>query len=276
MIRKSAFLVSFILVFSLVIAGCGVATKPAEVSKVESSIILATTTSTKDSGLLDVLLPAFTKETGIEVKVISQGTGQAIKTAEMGDCDVILVHARASEDKFMADGFGVNRKDVMYNDFVILGPKNDPVGVKGLKVVDALQKLNEGKGTFISRGDDSGTHKKELGLWKRANIEPKGDWYKSVGKGMGDTINMANELLGYTLADRATYLAMMNNIELNVVVEGDDSLFNPYGVIAVNPDKQKHVKYEEAMKFIEFITSDKGKELINGYKRNGHQLFYVN
>jgi len=239
-------------------------------------IVLSTTTSTKDSGLLDKLLPVFEQKTGYQVKVISQGTGQALKTGELGDCDVVLVHSRTAEDKFVADGFGINRRDVMYNDFIIVGPANDPAGIKGLKVVDALQMLaHVGKYEFLSRGDDSGTHKKELELWKTASVKPEGMWYLSVGKGMGDTLVMASEKGGYTLTDRGTYAAMSDRLKLSVLVEGDQLLLNPYGIIAVNPDKHPKVNYRGAMALIDFITSKEGKNIINGYTVNGQQLFFA-
>lgn len=240
------------------------------------NLILATTTSTVDTGLLDELLPVFEEETGIKVQVISVGTGQAIEHGKNGDADVILVHARASEDKFVEEGFGVNRRDVMYNDFVILGPKDDPAGIKGSSIEEAFNKLaSEGKYDFVSRGDDSGTHKKELEVWKSLSIEPTGDWYKNVGKGMGDTINMANELLGYTLSDRGTFLKMADKIDLEIVIEGDEKLLNPYGVIPVNPEVHKDLNYEGAEAFAEFITSQKGKDLINGFQVSGKQLFFA-
>lgn len=238
-------------------------------------LVLATTTSTRDSGLLDRLLPIFEKEEGIKVKVLAVGTGQAIKIGEMGDCDVILVHSRAAEDKFLADGFGVNRRDVMYNDFVLVGPATDPAGVKGLPVLDALKVLAEGKGIFLSRGDDSGTHQKEMELWQRAGIKPQGRWYKAVGKGMGDTLVMADELDAYTLADRGTYASMKDRLGLEALVTGEPILFNPYGVIAVNPDRHPGVNYRGAMAFIEFITSPQAKKVINDYKVNGEQLFHA-
>jgi len=239
-------------------------------------IILSTTTSTQDSGLLDKLLPVFEEKTGYEVDVISQGTGQALKTGELGDCDVVLVHARAAEDKFVADGFGVNRKDVMYNDFVIVGPKDDPAGIKGLTTSEAFEKLAENKkDQFISRGDNSGTHMKELSLWEKAGVKPEGDWYWAVNKGMGDTLIMTSEKLGYTLTDRGTYASMSDKLDLQVVIEGEESLLNPYGIIAVNPEKHPAVNYEGAMALIEFITSQEGKDIINGFKVNGQQLFFA-
>lgn len=245
----------------------------AGLSQERKELVLATTTSTRDSGLLDHLLPVFEAKTGYKVKVLAVGTGQAIKIGEMGDCDVILVHSRAAEDKFVADGYGVNRRDVMYNDYILVGPGNDPARIKGLSVKEALQALARGKGVFISRGDDSGTHKKELELWASVGIKPEGQWYKAIGKGMGDTLIMANELGAYTLTDRGTYASMKTRLDLEPLVFGDEALFNPYGVIAVNPERHPAVNYEGAMAFIEFITSAEAKEIINGYVVNGEQLF---
>lgn len=261
-------MIGLLLIAALLITGATIFAKEGK-----RDLVLATTTSTKDSGLLDVLIPEFEKEQGIKVKVLSVGTGQAIKYGETGDCDVILVHARASEDKFVADGFGVNRRDVMYNDFVIVGSADDPAKIKGLGLVEVLKALNAGKCKFISRGDDSGTHKKELELWKKAGLQPQGSWYLSVGKGMGDTLNMANELQAYTIADRGTYASMKDRLNLKILVAGDPMLLNPYGVIAVNPARHPGINYDGAMDFIEFITSERGKKLINGYKVNGDQLF---
>ena len=270
---------SIFLVLLLVVGlvGCGAQTEKEPEKVVENKeIVLSTTTSTKDSGLLDKLLPVFEEKTGYEVKVISQGTGQALKTGELGDCDVVLVHSRPAEDQFVADGFGVNRKDVMHNDYVVVGPAADPLGIKGLKVLDAFKKMAETqKGEFISRGDESGTHKKEMALWKEVEIKPEGKWYLSIGKGMGDTLLMTNEKEAYTMTDRGTYASMMDKLNLEVLVEGDPQLLNPYGVIAVNPEKHAEVNYDGAMAFIEFMTSQETKELINDYKVNGQQLFFA-
>ncbi|MGE5580905.1 MAG: substrate-binding domain-containing protein [Bacillota bacterium] len=239
----------------------------------KKDLVLATTTSTVDSGLLNYLLPVYEKERGIKVKVLSLGTGQAIKTGEMGDCDVLLVHARAAEDKFVAAGFGINRRDVMHNDFIFVGPAGDPAGIKGLAVLKAMENLVQGKAKFISRGDNSGTYQREMELWEKAGIKPAGPWYLSVGKGMGDTLVMANELQAYTLTDRGTFASMKERLKLQILVEGDPMLLNPYGVIAVNPAKYPEVNYKEAMAFIGFLTSAKGRKLINSYKVNGEQLF---
>jgi tungstate transport system substrate-binding protein len=286
-----AFLSAAILL--VLVGACSESTKPGETPKQDEepaeagtpakgetpkqaeSIKMATTTSTDNSGLLAELLPAFKEKTGIEVKVIAVGTGAAIKLGENGDVDVILVHARAAEDKFVADGFGVNRRDVMHNDFIIVGPGEDPAGVKGMKdVAEALKKLAGSGGSFVSRGDDSGTHKKELSLWEAAGIQPSGEWYMSAGQGMGAVLNIANEKRAYTITDRGTYIAYKGKIDLPILVEGDKRLFNPYGVIAVNPRKHAHVKYDEVMKFIEWLTSEEGQKLIGGFKKDGEVLFY--
>jgi tungstate transport system substrate-binding protein len=237
---------------------------------------LATTTSTENSGLLAEILPVFEEANNCQVDVIAVGTGKAIKLGEAGDVDVILVHARSKEDKFIADGYGADRHDVMYNDFVILGPNSDPAIISGSSdAVTAMSKIAETKATFVSRGDDSGTHAREKQLWKEAGVNPSGDWYLEAGRGMGEVIVMAEEKQGYTLSDRGTYLAFKAKTDLKIMVEGDSRLFNPYGVIMVNPQKHPHVKVELAEKFISFLTSEQTKELISGFKRYGEQLFYV-
>lgn len=248
----------------------------AEEETTEDFIILATTTSTYDSGLLDFLNPIFTEETGIEVQVVSQGTGAALETGSRGDADVLLVHDRASELQLVEEGAFVDRHDVMYNDFIIVGPEDDPAGVKDDElVVDALALIAEGEHTFVSRGDDSGTHRMEQRLWEDAGLDPEGrGWYQSIGQGMGDTLNMANEQLGYAMTDRGTYVAMRDNLDLVIVLEGDPILFNQYGVMAVNPDEHPHVKYDEALMYINFLMSDEGQELIGSYQVNGETLFF--
>lgn len=239
------------------------------------TIKLATTTSTDNSGLLHALLPALKARHNIEVQIIAVGTGKAIKHGENGDVDVILVHARAAEDKFVEDGFGVNRRDVMHNDFVILGPESDPAGAKGMKDARAALKKIAGAGAlFVSRGDDSGTHKKEKSLWKAAGVSPEGTWYLSAGQGMGACLMVAHEKQGYIMSDRGTYLAYKDKIESKVLVQGDSLLFNPYGVIAVNPKKHPHVKADAASTFIEWLVSEQAQKIIGGFKRGGEQLFY--
>lgn len=240
----------------------------------ENIIKLATTTSTDNSGLLKVLLPPFEKKYDTRVDIIAVGTGKAIKLGENGDVDVILVHARKAEDKFVNDGYGVNRRDVMYNDFIILGPKADPAKVKGSShAAAALKKIAQNEATFVSRGDDSGTHKKEMALWQEAEIEPKGSWYNAIGQGMGAALQVADEKQGYVLADRGTYLAYMNKIDLEIAYEGDKALFNPYGIIAVNPATYPDSNYMGAMMLIGWLTSVDGQKIIKEFKKNGEVLF---
>jgi len=237
---------------------------------------MATTTSTENSGLLKYLLPKFELKTGINVKVIAVGSGKAMKLGEMGDVDVLLVHARKLEDEFIAAGYGVNRRDVMYNDFIVVGPANDPAGLKGGKdVIAGFRKLAVSGSKFISRGDNSGTDVMEKDYWKKAGIEPKGQpWYVSAGLGMGEVLTMAAQLPGYTLSDRATYGAYRAKTGLAIALQGDPQMFNPYGVIAVNPAKHSGINYADAMKFVEWVTSKEGQDAIAGYKVEGEQLFF--
>lgn len=227
---------------------------------------LATTTSTCDTGLLNGLNRAFFEKYKVEVQVACMGTGASIKTGEQGGADVVMVHAPALEEASVAKGFYVNRHYLMYNDFVIIGPESDPANIKGVKsATEAFKKIATTKAPFFSRGDKSGTHVKELELWKAAEIEPKGEWYKSVGKGMAATITMATAQNGYTLSDRGTYLAVKRNTQLKILVEGDPKLFNPYHVMAVNPEKHPNVKYELAMQYISFLTSPQAQKIISNY-----------
>jgi tungstate transport system substrate-binding protein len=241
-------------------------------------LVLATTTSTYDSGLLDYLLPEFENEHNAKVEIIAVGTGQAIATAEKGDADLILVHSRSREDRFVAEGYGMNRRDVMYNDFVILGPEDDPAGIG--EVTDAAMafaKIAEAKAFFASRGDESGTHGKEKAIWKEAGLDPSGDWYLSLGQGMGATLTVANEKGAYTLTDRGTYLSRKEGLELPILVEGDPILFNPYGVIAVNPERWPHVRSDLVMQFIEWLTSVETQERIGEFRHSsGEVLFHPN
>jgi tungstate transport system substrate-binding protein len=243
-------------------------------------LILATTTSTQDSGLLDYLLPLFEEEHNIEVDVVAVGTGQALKLGEDGNADVLLVHARAKEDDFMTAGHGVRRDEVMYNDFVIVGPAEDPAGIEGLtSAATALNNIAAASAKFISRGDESGTHTKELSIWKEANLEPGGDWYISAGQGMGEVLTMAAEQQGYTLSDRATYLARLKEgLDLVILVEGDPALFNPYGVIAVSPEKGDHIKVDLAYLFIDWLISVPVQEKIAEFGKAdyGQSLFIPN
>jgi len=236
---------------------------------------LATTTSTENSGLLGVLLTPFEEKFGIKVDVIAVGTGQAIKLGENGDVDMILVHARAAEDKFIEEGYGVNRRDVMFNDFIILGPSNDPAEIRSeSNVTLALKRISDRKVYFVSRGDDSGTHKKEKVLWQNTKISPEGEWYMEIGQGMGATLQVANERQAYVLCDRGTFLAYKDKIDLIILSEGDPLLFNPYGIMAVNPARYPHVKYIEAMQLIAWVTSVEGQKIIGEYKKEGEILFH--
>ncbi len=246
----------------------------------EKSIIVSSTTSTTDSGLFNHLLPLFKEKTGIDVKVVSQGTGQALDTGRRGDSDVVFVHAKGLEEKFVAEGHGVKRFPVMYNDFVLIGPKSDPAGIKGTKdIAAALKTIKEKSAAFISRGDKSGTHTAERNLWKVAGIDidqEKGNWYKEIGQGMGAALNTASASNGYVLSDRATWINFKNRGELEIAVEGDERLFNQYGVILVNPEKHKHVKTAEGQAFIDWLISPEGQKAIADYKINGEQLFFPN
>ena len=269
-----------------VFAGCGQAEEvetPTEpvAAEIQGTLRLATTTSTQDSGLLDVLLPAFTFDTGWEAEVIAVGSGAAMEMGQNGEADVLLVHSPAAEREFIAAGHGPERFDVMYNDFVIVGPKDDPAGIAenaGIDAVAAMKLLAENKVTFISRGDDSGTHKKELSLWEKAEITPAGDWYVSAGQGMGAVLTMANEKLAYTIADRATWLAYEAETDLAIVSEGDTTLFNQYGVIVVDPAKNEQINAEGALAFQTWILSDKAQGLIGefGVEEFGQVLFTPN
>jgi tungstate transport system substrate-binding protein len=252
----------------------------APVSAQDKSIVVSSTTSTQDSGLFGHILPLFKQKTGIEVKVVSQGTGQALDTGRRGDADVVFVHAKSLEDKFVAEGHGVKRFPVMYNDFVLIGPKSDPAGIKGSKdIAAALNKIKEKGASFISRGDKSGTHNAELNLWKVAGIDiekDKGPWYKSIGQGMGAALNTASAGNAYVLADRGTWISFKNRGDLVVAVEGDKRLFNQYGVILVNPAKHPNVKKELGQQLIDWLVSPEGQKAIADYKINGEQLFYPN
>jgi tungstate transport system substrate-binding protein len=246
----------------------------------DKSIVVASTTSTQDSGLFEYLLPIVKQKTGIAVKVISQGTGQALDTGRRGDADVVFVHAKSAEEKFLAEGQGVKRFPVMYNDFVLIGPKSDPAGIKGMKDVGkAFTTIKDKKATFISRGDKSGTNIAELKLWKDAGIDidkDKGPWYKAIGQGMGAALNTAGADNGYVLSDRGTWIHFKNKGDLQILVEGDKRMFNQYGVMLVNPEKHPNVKNELGQQFIDFLISPEGQKVIANYKINGEQLFYPN
>jgi tungstate transport system substrate-binding protein len=246
----------------------------------ERFVIVASTTSTENSGLFGVILPQFQRATGIEVRVVAVGTGQAIKNAERGDADVLFVHHQPSEEQFVAQGFGVKRHDVMYNDYVLLGPQTDAADIKGTKdVVAALTQIAAGQMPFVSRGDDSGTHKLELSLWQAAGIDVKkasGAWYREAGSGMGATLNMASGLDGYTISDRGTWIGFKNKGRLAILVQGDPRLFNQYGVILVNPAKHAHVKAKEGQAFIDWLISDQGQQAIADFRIEGQPLFFPN
>jgi tungstate transport system substrate-binding protein len=246
----------------------------------DKSIVVASTTSTQDSGLFGYLLPLFKAKTGIDVKVVAQGTGQALDTGKRGDADVMFVHAKSEEEKFIAGGFGVRRFPVMYNDFVLIGPKSDPAGIKGIgDVTQAFKTIKAKAAPFISRGDRSGTHIAELDLWKAADIDigkDKGAWYKEIGQGMGAALNTASAANAYVLADRATWLAFKNRGELDILVAGDQRMFNQYGVMLVSPEKHPHVKKELGQVFIDWLVSPEGQTVISNYKIEGQQLFFPN
>jgi len=241
----------------------------------ENVLRMSTTTSTENSGLLAILNPVFKQLNNVRIDVIAVGTGKALKIGANGDVDVVFVHAPAAELKYVAKGDFIDRMAVMHNDFVIVGPGSDPAGIASTKtVVDALKKIALSQAVFISRGDDSGTHKKEMQLWKRADIEPKGRWYVSAGQGMGAVLRMTDEKQGYTLTDRGTLIAYVDKLLLKVLFAGDSELFNPYHVMAVNPEKHPTVNYQVAKKYIEFVVSKQGQKLIQDYKKGGQQLFY--
>lgn len=265
------------------LAGCAKPTEEAAQPVVPENptIILSTTTSTQDSGLLDYLLPIFHADTGYEVKTIAVGTGKALQMGRDGEADLLLVHAKADELTFVDEGHGTERHDVMYNDFILVGPAEDPAGLKtayGNDILGGLKSIAEQQATFVSRGDDSGTHKKELKIWQTAGIEPAGDWYLSAGSGMADVLKLANEKQAYTITDRATYLSMKSDLDLEILIEGDENLYNQYGVIPVNPEKSDQINNEGALALMNWLISDKGQELIAsfGVKEFGQPLFIPN
>ncbi|NLW21666.1 MAG: tungsten ABC transporter substrate-binding protein [Tissierellia bacterium] len=265
-------------------------TEPAEEETAEDEvggrIILSTTTSTQDSGLLDYILPVFEEKYGIEVDVVAVGTGKALQMGRDGDADILLVHAKESEEEFVAEGYGKARFDVMYNDFILVGPKDDPLKLKEKfpkDILGGLKTIAENEFTFVSRGDDSGTHKKELSIWKEAQIEPAGDWYLEAGSGMGDVLKITDEKQGYTISDRATYLNMRDELDLDIIIEGDENLFNQYGIIPINPeafddDVKGRINEEGAQIFLDWILSDEAQELIGEYgvEEFGMPLFVPN
>src|SRR5215470_7499315 len=246
----------------------------------DKSIVVASTTSTEDSGLFKHILPLFKAKTGIDVKVVAQGTGQALDTGRRGDADVVFVHAKAAEEKFLADGFGVKRFPVMYNDFILIGPARDPGGIRGMSdIVAALKAIRDKRAPFVSRGDRSGTHQAELALWATAGIDiarDKGAWYREIGQGMGAALNTAGAMDAYTISDRGTWISFRNRGDLIVAVEGDRRLFNQYGVMLVNPAKHPGVKTELGQQFISWLVAPEGQRAIANYQIDGQQLFYPN
>ncbi len=268
---KAILLGTIVTILFMSFAACGAADK---------EVVLATTTSVNDSGLMDALKPVFEKDTGLTLSIISQGTGQAIKTGEAGDADVLFIHSKAAEEKFVEEGYGLERIELAYNYFVVVGPKDDPAGIKdqNLSAGEAFKKIEQSQSPFVSRGDDSGTHKKEVSIWQSENIEPEGDWYISAGKGMGAVLSMADEKMAYALTDKATYLSMKDQLDIEIVVDAAPDLLNQYTIIAVNPDKHKGINKKGAEKFIEWITSEKALEIIDEFGKDqyGDSLFKVN
>lgn len=276
--KKNVSLFVVFVLSLLVFVGCGNQSAQNQTSQKpkNADVILATTTSTQDTGLLDVLIPKFEQNTGYKVKTVAVGTGAALAMGQKGEADVLLVHAPKDEKKLVDSGVVINYQLIMHNDFIIIGPENDPAGIKGLKAIDAFKKIAEKKGIFISRGDDSGTNKKELSIWSNAQIKPEGSWYQKSGTGMGQTISIANEKQGYTLTDRGTYLAQKKNINLVILTEGDKTLLNIYHVMQVNPEKYEKVNKEGAKAFVGFMVASETQEVINDFGKDkyGQQLFF--
>ncbi|HWS74578.1 MAG TPA: substrate-binding domain-containing protein [Quisquiliibacterium sp.] len=273
--RRSLF--AFIATAAVAAAGLLAA---AERAAAQPTIVMASTTSTEQSGLFSHLLPAFTRETGIVVRVVAQGTGQALSTARRGDADLVFVHDREAEERFVAEGFGLERQDVMYNDFVLVGPKSDPAGIAGGRdVVAAMQRIERARQPFVSRGDRSGTHAAELRLWSQAGVDvqaAKTAWYRESGSGMGATLNIASAMNAHALTDRGTWLGFRNRGDLAILVEGDPRLFNQYGVIVVNPARHPHVKADLARRFADWIVSPAGQQAIAAFRSGGEQAFFPN
>lgn len=261
------------------LAGCS-GDRVTQPGVVGETLTLTTTTSTYDTGLLDELNASFEEMYGVTVDAIAQGTGAALETARNGDSDVVMVHARSLEDEFMRDGYGVNRRDLMFNDFVVLGPEDDPAGIEGASsAAVAFATIAESEASFISRGDNSGTHSKERAVWEKAGVDPGGDWYRETGQGMGEVLNIANEQGAYTISDRGTYLSQRSEIDLAILLQGPieggpELLANPYGIMAVNPAVHDNVNYDLAMAYIGYVTSPDAQELIANYESNGEQLFF--
>lgn len=278
--QRRDFLAATVAGVTATLAGCTGSDESETAAILDETLTLTTTTSTYDTGLLDEINAAFEDRYGVEVKAIAQGTGAALETARAGDADVVMVHARSLEDEFLQKGYGVNRRDLMFNDFVVVGPEDDPAGIGGMAdVTEAFQTIADTESVFISRGDDSGTHTKELAIWDVAGVDPGGEWYREAGSGMGAVLNQANQTPGYTLADRGTYLSQRSELDISIRVQGPieggpELLANPYGIIAVNPGVHENVNYDLAMSYIGFITSREGHEIIEGYTVEGEQLFF--
>ncbi len=280
MIQRRGFLVATAGVTTAVLAGCADDNGEGNAEILDETLTLTTTTSTYDTGLLDEVNAAFEDRYGVEVEAVAQGTGAALETGRAGDSDVVMVHARSLEDEFIRDGYGVNRRDLMFNDFIVVGPDDDPAGIDGMdRVTAAFQAIAESESTFISRGDNSGTHAKELAIWDEAGVESGGEWYREAGSGMGEVLNQANQTPGYTLADRGTYLSQQSELDISIRVEGaieggPELLANPYGIVAVNPGVHENVNYDLAMSYIGFITSREGQNIIEEYTVEDEQLFF--
>ena len=280
MIQRREFLITAAGGATAALAGCIGDEEEGETAEIlDETLTLTTTTSTYDTGLLDEVNAAFEDRYGVEVEAVAQGTGAALETGRGGDSDVVMVHARSLEDEFMREGYGVNRRDVMFNDFVVVGPDDDPARIDGMdEVTEAFQAIAETESTFISRGDNSGTHTKELAIWDESGVDPGGEWYREAGSGMGEVLNQANQTPGYTLADRGTYISQQSELDISIRVEGPteggpELLANPYGIVAVNPGVHENVDYDLAMSYIGFITSQEGQQVIEEYTVEGEQLF---
>ncbi len=283
--QKKFWVLLTVLLLAFAVVGCSTTGQEAgsgdnnenQAAEQDSVVMLATTTSTYDTGLLDALEPDFEEKTGYDLQILSKGTGASLELGKNGDVDVLLVHAKDRELQMVEEGYFVNRHDVMYNDFVILGPEDDPAGVKGMEdAAAAFKKIADAASEFASRGDNSGTNMKEISIWEKASVEPEGDWYLSLGQGMGDTLRVANEKTAYTLADRGTFLAMKDKVDLVVLVEGDPILFNQYGVMSVNPEKHENVNFEGAQAFVNYMINEDTQALIGEFKKYGEQLFVPN
>jgi len=280
MIQRREFLVATAGGMTAALAGCTADDEGENAEILDETLTLTTTTSTYDTGLLDEVNAAFEDRYGVAVEAVAQGTGAALETGRSGDSDVVMVHARSLEDEFIRDGYGVNRRDLMFNDFIVVGPEDDPAEIDGMDdVTEAFQAIAETESTFISRGDESGTHTKELAIWDEAGIEPSGEWYREAGSGMGEVLNQANQTPGYTLADRGTFISQQSELDISIRVEGPiergpDLLANPYGIVAVNPGVHENANYDLAMSYIGFITSREGQEIIEEYTVEGEQLFF--